>query len=294
MSCHCPSVFLTDSLLQFGASDNSDSDFDDNDSTLPFPKPLARSTFLEPDFDPTIFLANLSDRYQTLDDLRNELRDLSQSLSKELLDLVNDNFQDFLSLGSTLRGGEEKVEGIRVGLLSFQRDLTSVRDNVEQRHTAVATLVSERRNIMKDVEIGRSLLEISEKIEDLETSLVIGTVVLKDFEEVEDRTYDISDASDDDASDDRMLVPRLKRQTEQYLVLRLLLRRHNHNQPYIIGQAKRIAGIESTLTLDLEGALKQLEVSAQESPSEATSSINIVQELLKSVTKDMFQLTAAK
>ena len=255
---------------------------------------MARSTFLEPDFDPTVFLATLSDRYQTLDDLRNELRDLSQSLSKELLDLVNNKYQEFLSLGSTLRGGEEKVEGVRVGILSFQRDLISVRDDVEQRSITVAALVSERRDIMKNVETGKALLEISEKMVDLETSLMIWVAAETSLNGLDGQINESSDASDEDAQDDRIVVGRLKRQTEQYLVLRQLLQRHSRTQPYIRSQAKRIARIESALTLDLEGALKQLEVSVQKDPLDIASSTRSVQGLLSSVTQDMLQGKAAK
>ena len=74
---------------QFG--DDSGSEFDDNDYGLPFPKPLDHSAVLERDLDPSCLFADLFDRHQTLEDLRNELRELSQTLSKELLDLVNDN-----------------------------------------------------------------------------------------------------------------------------------------------------------------------------------------------------------
>lgn len=65
-------------------------------------------------------------------------------MSKELLDLVNDKYQDFLSLGNTLRGGEERIEEVRVGLLGFQRDLTSVRENVKRRREDVAALIDEK------------------------------------------------------------------------------------------------------------------------------------------------------
>jgi conserved oligomeric Golgi complex subunit 2 len=275
--------------LQFGGSDDSGSDFDDNGSSLPFPKPLARSAFLVPNFDPTTFLANLSGRYQTLDDLRNELRELSQSLSKELLDLVNDNYQDFLSLGSTLRGGEERVEEVRVGLLGFQRDLISVRDTVEQRETVVAALISKKRNLMKDIRTGKSLLEIAEKLEDLETSLMIGSGAGADFDGMNRQAHDFSEESDEDAQEGELSIHRLERHTEQYLVLRLLLRRHNPTQPFITSQASRVARIESTLTLDLKEALKQLEVSAKRGRPETASSIRIVQELLNSITKEILQ-----
>ena len=97
-----------------GGSGDVSSDDEDN---LPYPEALPRSDFLAPTFDAPTYLSTLSDRHQTLEDLRSDLRERSQGLSKELLDLVNTNYEQFLSLGSDLKGGEEKVEDVRVGLL---------------------------------------------------------------------------------------------------------------------------------------------------------------------------------
>ncbi len=266
---------------QFGGSDGSGSEFESNDSGLPFPKPLARSAFSEPDFDPTTFLANLSDRYQTLEDLRNELRELSQSLSKELLDLVNDNYQEFLSLGSTLQGGEEKVEEIRVALLGFQRDLIAVRGNVERRRENVAALIGAKRTSMKQIQIGKSLLEIAEQIEDLEANLMIAAATDRSPNGPDDQSQDVSDGSDEDADEGGASLYRLERHVEQYLILKLLLRRHSPTPPYILGQIERITRIKSTLSLDLEGALKGLK-SAQNHQGN-NSDIDRLKTLLASV-----------
>jgi conserved oligomeric Golgi complex subunit 2 len=194
---------------------------------------------------------------------------LSQSLSKELLDLVNENYQDFLSLGSTLKGGEEKVEEIRVGLLAFQHDLTSVKDKVEHRSAEVAALLDEKRSTAKQIEVGKSLLEIAERLEDLEVSLMIGETTDEAHKGAHGETKYLYDESDDEAEDDQMILHRLERHVEQYLILQLQLRRHNRSQPYIHNQADRISRIRSTLEIDLEGALKNCKL-VQEQPAAAS------------------------
>lgn len=206
----------------------------------------------------------MSDRYQTLEDLRNELRDLSQSLNKELLDLVNDNYHAFLSLGSTLHGGEDRVQEVRLGLLSFQRDLTSVRDNVEERRKNAASLIEEKRTLMKHMQVGKALLDIAEQIEDLEASLMIGA---PGNGEMNGQPNDFSDDSDEDGEDDALPIRRLERHVEQYLILKLLLQRQNPSQPYIASQSERITRIQSTLALDLEGALKQFKSVQEDEPN---------------------------
>ena len=279
-----PNTSTANSIPQFEGSDDSGSEFDGNGSSLPFPKPLARSSFLEPDFDPTTFLANLSDRYQTLEDLRNELRELSQSLSKELLDLVNDNYQDFLSLGSTLRGGDERVEEIRVRLLGFHRDLKSVRHNVEQRRENVAALIDEKRRMMKHIQMGKSLLELADQIEDLEAGLMIGATRDESLAGSNGQSRVLLDDSDEDVEEYGMSTHRLERHVEQYLILNLLLGRYSPTQPYILNQIDRINGIKSALSLDLEGALKHCR-SVQEDQPGAIARLDRLRKLLHSVNE---------
>ena len=200
-------------------------------------------------------------------------------MSKELLDLVNDNYQDFRSLGSTLRGGEERVEEVRVGLLGFQRDLTSVRGNVEQRRENMVALIEEGRKTTKRIKAGKLLLEIAEQIEDLEAILMIGATRDGNVEGIDGQTHDFSDESDEDVEDSGMSMRRLERHVEQYLILRVLLGHHNPTQPYILAQSDRIARIKSALSLDLEGGLKQLK-SVQNSSQDHISKTDRLTELI--------------
>lgn len=234
---------------------------------MPFPKPLARSSFLAPDFDPTTFLSSLSNRFQTLEDLQNELRALSQSLNKELLDLVNDNYQDFLALGSTLKGGDERIEEVRVGLLAFQRELGLIRSKVDGRRDDAAQLLEDKRKLKQEIKVGRSLLEIAERIEDLEQHLVIGEAAGRRSYHgpgngrINDETaFDsFSEDSDDGSSgsEDRPHVRRLERLVEQYLVVQTLTRRHTLENPFMLALEERLHQIQITLRLDIEATMKQ-------------------------------------
>jgi conserved oligomeric Golgi complex subunit 2 len=181
---------------------------------------------------------------------------LSHSLSKELLDLVNDNYQNFLSLGSTLRGGEERIEEVRVGLLGFQRDLTSVRDNVDQRRYKVAGWIEEKRKLIREIQNGKLLLEISEQIEDLEAALMLHST--NGDVDGTDGDQDLPDESDEDTEYGGISMRCLERHVDQYSVLKLLIGRQSPQHPFILSQANRIDHIKSVLALDLEGALKHL------------------------------------
>ncbi|KAJ5146450.1 COG complex component COG2 [Penicillium bovifimosum] len=253
--------------LQFGDSDSSSSDFDEDPSGLPFPEPLSRTSFLAPDFDPATFLASLTNRHQSLEDLRQELRGLEQSLNKELLDLVNENYQDFLSLGTALRGGEEKVEGVKVGVLSFQRDVTAIRDKVEARRKEVEELLNEKRRLRTNADIGKELLDYADRVEELEHRLMIADksspqegVTPYDSDTESDLYSGESDDSDDDELADGssgISLKRMKRHAQKFVYLTSIAARVGEKHPFLVAQQPRVAKIKSTVLLDLKNALEQ-------------------------------------
>jgi conserved oligomeric Golgi complex subunit 2 len=190
-------------------------------------------------------------------------------LNKELLDLVNDNYQDFLSLGSTLSTGEEKVEEVRVGLLGFQRDLLSIKGKVDARRNEVAQLLEEKRGLKQDIRVGRALLEIAERLDYLEERLLIvprakgglgrvqKEVDLDDGYESEDLTEDSQEDQSDNDSESKNKHQRLQRLVERCMVIRVLLDRHPQTAAFIRDQDERLREVQATLRLDIEATLKQ-------------------------------------
>ncbi|KAJ5649722.1 uncharacterized protein N7484_003445 [Penicillium longicatenatum] len=253
--------------FKFGDSDESGSDFDEDSSSLPFPEPLSRTSFLAPDFDPTTFLSSLTNRHQSLEDLRQELRSLEQLLNKELLDLVNENYQDFLSLGTALRGGEEKVEGVKVGLLSFRRDVQSIRDKVEERRREVEGLLNEKRQLRSNADIGKNLLDYADRVEELEHRLMIEDksspreASPNDESDAESDLYDDgSEQSDDEELEDGtapVSLKRLERHVQKYVFLTSIATTVGKDHPFLLAQQPRVSKIKSTVLLDLKTALEQ-------------------------------------
>ncbi|CAI7601486.1 unnamed protein product [Penicillium glandicola] len=246
-------------------SDGSVSDFDEDPSGLPFPEPLSRTSFLAPDFDPANFLSSLTNRHQSLEDLRQELRGLEQLLNKELLDLVNENYQDFLSLGSALRGGEEKVEGVKVGVLSFQRDVKAIRDKVEARRQEVEELLNEKRRLRKNADVGKDLLDYADRVEELEHRLMIKDKSLQGATPDEsDAESDLYDGESDDGDDDELAdgtpaisLKRMERHAQKFVYLTSIAARVGEKHPFLLAQQPRVAKIKSTVLLDLKTALEQ-------------------------------------
>ena len=251
------------------------SDFDEDTSSLPFPEPLSRASFLAPDFDPAQYLSSLRNRHQSLEDLRQELRDLDQLLSRELLDLVNENYQDFLSLGNALQGGEEKAEEVRVGLLAFHRDVQTIRDKVEARSAEVEGLLGEKKQLRRDANIGQALLDVADRIEELEHRLMIGEKNNSGQPQQEQPSSDtesddfLNDDESDDSEDDAEKVPdsttaspvvslkRLEHHIQKYVAITKLSTRIGDNHPFLVNQQPRLNKIRSAVLLDLKTALDQ-------------------------------------
>lgn len=256
---------------QFPDSEESGSDFDEATTDLPFPKPLSRDSFLASDFDPATYLSSLKNRHQTLEDLRLELRELSQGLSKQLLDLVNENYQDFLSLGDSLKGGEEKVEEVRVGLLGFQRDVSAIQAKVDARAAEMQSLLQEKKQYRVKANVGRALLDIAERIEELEQRLMIldsenpsaaARETPDEDSELEDFSNESSDDDDADLENEEhesaiISLKRLEHNVQKFVYIIAKSEQIGQKHPFLVNQEPRLQKIKSTLLLDIDTALKQ-------------------------------------
>lgn len=192
---------------------------------------------------------------------------------------MNDNYQDFLSLGATLSGGEEKIEEIRVGLLGFQRDVKSVRDRVEERREEARLLLQKKRALRQETGVGRALLEIAERLDELEEKMGVARhrqpPLASDTEKPDaqetrewsddwiETTATMNSSDDEDyddgntASGDGRIPTRLKRRTERFLILKHLVGRHGPHHPFILAQDARIRKIQELLLSNVENAIKR-------------------------------------
>ncbi|KAL9634709.1 MAG: hypothetical protein Q9164_003928, partial [Protoblastenia rupestris] len=191
----------------------------------------------------------------TLEDLRTELRQRSSDLNKELLDLVNSDYEDFLGLGRDLRGGDEKVEEVRLGMLGFRREVEGLKEKVKERREEVERLVNERRGIREQIVLGRGLLEAERLIEDLEKRLMLAPKDGKDGDGGEDRS-DSAEESEDD-TDNGVEVVKLRRHAEQYIFIAKLVRNIGPEHPFLAKLEERILRLRQTVLIDLSSALKQ-------------------------------------
>ncbi|KAI1313318.1 oligomeric golgi complex component, COG2-domain-containing protein [Xylaria venustula] len=235
------------------SSSNEDDD-DDSDTPLPFPTALPRSDFLAPTFSAPQYLSSLPSRHQTLEDLRSDLRERSAAIGTELLELVNANYASFLGLGDELRGGEDRVEDVRVALLGFRRAVEEVRTRVRERGVEVAGLTRELGVVRGEIEVGRKMVELEERVAALEGRLVVGSLG--------DGSEDSEDDDDDDDDEEEgesvgSSLGKLTQLAGDYVAVDELADEIGRDAPLVRKMEERMIRCRNTLLLDLNAALKE-------------------------------------
>ncbi|KAH8150247.1 uncharacterized protein LAJ45_05458 [Morchella importuna] len=257
------------SRFYFGSDSDSDND---NADSLPFPAPLPREAFstdIDAPFSPIAFLATLRHRHQTLEDLRAELRTRSKDLEKELIELVNRDYVDFVGLGSSLSGGDGRVEDLKMGLWGFKRDIEGVVGRIGEVVEEVERELKAREDIRADkfgvgadrvvilwlVKIlARTLLALSQRLDELSSLLLL------DGSTPADSTSLLFDGDGDERTggDGLTSIGRLRKIVSGYrYVVQHLVPRVPAHHPFLKAQLPRIAKVKNTLLLDLRSALKE-------------------------------------
>lgn len=244
----------------FNLSPSTDSSDTEDDTPLPFPTALPRADFLAPNFDPAAYLSALPHRHQTLEDLRSDLRDRSATISGELLELVNSNYTTFLSLGSELNGGDEKVQDVKVALMGFRRAVDEVKTKVATRRTQTEELTTELRDVRSDIEQGRRMLEAAERLSSLEQRLTLDSLP----KGTNDFGLESEDDEDDDEEDEGASATflasspkKLAAWADEYRRISLLVKLLDQGQTFVQKLEARLIKCRNTLLLDLSSAIKE-------------------------------------
>lgn len=175
---------------------------------------------------------------------------------KELLDLVNNKYQDFLSLGGSLKGGDEKVEEVRLGLLGFRRDVEGLKSKVEGKRMEVEALIAKRKTIKRDINLGRTLLEIDQRLAELEKKLMLVLTTPADLGREKDSDASIDSGGESD-EEHGISLSKLQRHAQQYVYITRLMTRVGADHPFVSKRQEQVAKLRNTVLLDLSTALKQ-------------------------------------
>lgn len=202
-----------------------------------------------------------------------------------------------------MHGGEEKIEQVRVGLLSFQRDVEAIRYKVEARHKEMEQLLSEKKHLKDHANIARALLDFAERVEELEKRLMIDDARTRHpSESVEEIDTDsdlfgseVDESEDEEQSGGSETTPlvslkRLQNHIQKYVFLTRLSARIGDDHPFFRNQQPRLSKIRATVLVDLKTALEQANHAGEKRDTKTLA----VLRLYKLMGEDTSAVTALK
>ncbi|KAJ7084431.1 COG complex component [Mycena belliarum] len=250
--------FELDRLAEELADRELDNDDGAQSHDLPLYIPLAHDNpyLTSQVFDVEAFLSSRS--HTSLRDLRSELRDYLSALKEELVKLINDDYEAFISLSTDLRG-----EGVRLGRLKYplvelksqildsKRELHVIQDAIQEKLVKRAVLREEKALL-------HLLLKISESVTRLESLLSIASPTPPDDIEQsvigDSRPAHLNPA--EESADDRTRGNRAKHlgrvATEYSQLLYHSSKARQDNCVFVDEIQWRIDRIRSTLSSDLD------------------------------------------
>lgn len=145
----------------------------EEEEDLPFPATLSRATtevFLEKEFDPDKYLIK-HHQHQSLRELAQELEELLKDTEGDLVELVNSEYADFISLGQGLRGGDERVGELLDGVERTRQDAKGISNIFGSVVKQTDYLINRKREIFEHKAKCRRMLTYGAHLDTLEVML---------------------------------------------------------------------------------------------------------------------------
>lgn len=146
--------------------------FGSDDTALPSARLICRDDFCGETFNVDEFLTK-SHKYQTLDDLHQQLKKWDRQVSQELIDVVNGEYEAFIGVDKVLEGGGSRSEDVKLEVLRFQSEIKRVKQSIKEESRKVATLYRQKKELKELESEALLLLEYGTRLEDIDGQLKI-------------------------------------------------------------------------------------------------------------------------
>lgn len=133
---------------------------------FPYPISVGRKDFQLADsngFDVDEYLCK-NCRFTSLDNLIYDLTGLAESLNKELLDLVNAEYQSFINLGQLIDGSLGLIHKTQVDLRNFRSNLEKTYSTLNSSHHSVNEALELRANLIVKQSKARFIIILEEQV----------------------------------------------------------------------------------------------------------------------------------
>ncbi|TPX37876.1 hypothetical protein SeLEV6574_g07840 [Synchytrium endobioticum] len=244
-------------------------------SSSPWPVSAAAS------FSPVTFIAD--HRHIPLDRLKNELNTALRQLKHELIDLINRDYADFISLSTNLTGVDAVIKDIGSPLEAMHSQVTWVRSSLQQVISQLETQLKARSHIREKKATVHLLLSIHESFSKVEELLGIASTT-----PINGPTSDLTISNTPSHLDSQILAQdTFANDTDGKLIERVAIEfnqlqyfvSRGANLPYVSNIEWRISRVKDTLTSNLSKALKAAYLKVIAKPNDATAATILAQYL---------------
>lgn len=122
------------------------------EETFPYPLSITRDAFADNnEFDPDDFLFSYH-RFTSLETLLSDLSDLSKALNLDLLDLVNNEYANFIQLGQSISCGLELIDNVSHDVAKFNKSVKQTVDDLTASSCSAASVLKHKKrlNLLKN------------------------------------------------------------------------------------------------------------------------------------------------
>ncbi|KAK7053317.1 hypothetical protein VNI00_003943 [Paramarasmius palmivorus] len=164
---------LADELVSREGSHSTDPDDSVHDLPVYIPLSHDNSYLTAETFDVEEFL--LSRSHTSLQDLRVELRDYLSNLKEELVQLINDDYEAFISLSTDLKGEGARLASLKQPLAGLKQEVQISKSDLCAIQDAIQEKLKKRGALREEKALIHLLLKISESVTRLESLLLISS-----------------------------------------------------------------------------------------------------------------------
>eukprot|EP00123_Amoebidium_parasiticum_P021472 comp6800_c0_seq1/m.2543 comp6800_c0_seq1/g.2543 ORF comp6800_c0_seq1/g.2543 comp6800_c0_seq1/m.2543 type:complete len:755 (-) comp6800_c0_seq1:317-2581(-) len=142
-------------------------------STSSFVPSFDKDEFVTAGFDSDTFITRCR-QHVGIQSLKNDLHSYLQALKKELVELINKDYADFVNLSANLVGMDKAIATIKDPLKGLRQDIVAVRDEVDEAMQALDAKLGERSLIREKKAFLQMFLNITDSVHKIEKLLKIG------------------------------------------------------------------------------------------------------------------------
>ncbi|KAF8973230.1 COG complex component [Flammula alnicola] len=206
----------------------------------------------------------LARSHTSLPDLRAELRQYLAHLKEELVKLINDDYEAFISLSTDLRDEGARLGRLKQPLGSLKENVLESKQELQAIQNEIHDKLTKRARLREEKALLHLLLKISEYVTRLESLLLITSPEqsTKESMELNSTNFLVYPGHNDETSDEKFRGNRAKhlgRVSAEYTQLLYHVRKARAEKCAFVNEVQwRIDRVQSTLSSDLDQLFAQV------------------------------------